>query len=293
MILFETAFLPFLLLGIVACWRTYVFHRAGLAANSSAAPGRTASAIAHRRIARFWTYTGAFIRRHLAVPSLLAVAWLWLNGTGLAIPLYDRMLHVARWSAAPARPFSTIVLLGGGTELTGPHNAPRPQGDSIEKIALSALLYREASAARALPGAASAAQAAPLRVIVSGGNPQHHGVTEADNYAPDLVALGVPAAAIIRERRSLNTYQNAKFVRTLLPNAADDAIVLVTTAQHMQRAMLYFQRFGFDAQPVTPPPYPSRASWLPTVRDFNRSAGALHELIGTAQFHVYHALHLY
>lgn len=290
MILFEIALLFYLVLGIVACWHA---HGRGKATQTIVSPA-AAHPDAHRRTATFRMHACAFLRRHLAVPSVLAVAWLWLNGTGLAMPLYDRMLHVAHWPAAPTRPFSTIVLLGGGTELTGPRHAPRPQGDSPEKIALTARLYRAANASRTREGGASTSPLAPLRVVVSGGNPQHHGVTEADNYAPDLIALGVPSAAIIRERRSLNTYQNAKYVRELLPVAGNDPIVLVTTAQHMQRAMLYFTRFGFDAQPVTPPPHaPPRVSWLPTAFGFGRSVGALHELIGIAQFHVYHALHLY
>lgn len=292
MILFEVALLPYLLLGIIACWHACGLGRTRGTIVSSTAAYPATHPDAPRRAARFRTHAGVFCRRHLAVPSLLAVAWLWLNGMGLTVPLYDRMLNVAHWSAAPTRPFTTIVLLGGGTELTGPRNVPRPQGDSIEKIALTARLYHTASAARA--GGTPASPIVPLRVIVSGGNPQHHGVTEADNYAPDLVALGVPSTAIVRERRSLNTYQNAKFVRALLPEAENGTIVLVTTAQHMQRAMLYFERFGFDAQPVTPPSYaPPRPGWLPTALCFSRSAGALHELIGIAQFHVYHALHLY
>ncbi|MCY0386420.1 YdcF family protein [Robbsia sp. Bb-Pol-6] len=277
MILFEIALLPFLLLGVAACWHAAFAGDTGKATTPRFLPPGTRAR--------------AFARRHLALPSLSAAAWIWLNGTGLTLPLYDRMLHVAQWPATATPPSATIVLLGGGTELTGPRGAPRPQGDAIEKIALTARLYHQASAARAPTGKETGS--ATVRVIVSGGNPQHHGVTEADNYAPDLIALGVPAASILRERRSLNTYQNAKFVRALLPDTRDDPIVLVTTAQHMQRALLYFKRFGFSALPVTPPPYPPRYSWLPTARGLDRAGGAVHELIGIAQFHVYHALHIY
>ncbi|MGI4857217.1 MAG: YdcF family protein [Janthinobacterium lividum] len=294
MILFQVALLPYLLLGILACWHAHAVGRARGTRVLTDAAYPAAPSSPPRGAALFGTRVGVFFRRHLALPSVLAVVWMWLNGTGLIVPLYDRMLAVAHWHAAPTRAFTTIVLLGGGTELTGPRNAPRPEGDSTEKIALTARLYHAANASRIQADGAPAAPRTPLRVIVSGGNPQHHGVTEADDYAPDLIALGIPSAAIVRERRSLNTYQNAKFVRELLPAAGNDPIVLVTTAQHMQRAMLYFKRFGFDVQPVTPPPYPPpRPSWLPTVRGFSRSTGELHELIGTAQFHVYHALHLY
>lgn len=236
--------------------------------------------------------------------------WFWLNGCGLFNPLYARVLSAEHWPStarfSTARP--VIVLLGGGTEFTGPRRirvsdagarhdespethpeerpaarpAVRPKGSSIEKIALVARLYHQARDEGRQP-----------TVIISGGDPQHHGIAEADDYKPDLVALGVPADAVIAENRSLNTYQNAAFVRPLVAAGHYDEIVLVTTATHMRRSLLDFARFNMTAAPVAAPLDRGDATWLPTIANLARATENLHEIVGIAQFFVYRALRRY
>lgn len=249
--------------------------------------------------------------------ATLAVCWIWMNACGLFNSTYDRWLNVDKWPSQPlalltpttsslspltplrpihASPDATqpasgpahtgrtaIIVLGGGTEHTGPHRQLRPEGDSIEKVALAAHAY-QTFVAHAPHGAA-----APL-VIVSGGDPEHHGGAEADTYVPELAALGVPSADLIAENRSLNTYQNAEFVRPLLEDRHIDRLILLTTAMHMRRAMLDFTRFGMQVEPLAPAIKPGRITFWPDVENLKRAGAELHEIVGIQQFHVYRAL---
>ncbi len=61
-------------------------------------------------------------------------------------------------------PDTTIVLMGGGTDKTD--SGLVPKRDSMARVAVTATLYKQ------------------CRVMLSGGDPQHHGQAEADNYAP-------------------------------------------------------------------------------------------------------------
>jgi uncharacterized SAM-binding protein YcdF (DUF218 family) len=199
---------------------------------------------------------GTRCTRYQTITTLVLV-WLWLNGCGLLNPLYARALTSDQWPdtirLAGSRP--VIVLLGGGTEFTGPRNAldatpaARPKGSAIEKIALVARLYHQARVEGVRP-----------TIIVSGGDPQRHGIAEADDYKPDLIGLGIPADAVIAENRSLNTYQNAAFVRPLI-DAGD-----------------------YDR---------GHPSWIPTIANFARANENLHEIVGIAQFFVYRAIRRY
>jgi uncharacterized SAM-binding protein YcdF (DUF218 family) len=253
-----------------------------------------------RRPARARTRARSFSRRLLTGSALYAVLFFWLNGCGVLPPLYDALLHAQRWphtwpvAPAPGAESSTatIVLLGGGTEYTASgvpadaSDAPeapqlRPKSDAIEKVALVAQLYHTAVASGAN---------APL-VIISGGNPQHHAMAEADNYAPELAKLGVPETRIIRENRSLNTYQNAKYVAPLLVAAGGRRVTLVTTALHMRRARQDFALFGIDTIPIAAPLVRARLTILPDWRNMLHADAALHELVGIAQLQVYHLLH--
>ena len=81
------------------------------------------------------------------------------------------------------------------------------------------------------------------RVIVSGGNPQHHEQAEADNYAPFLLARGVSPSDLVLENESLNTYQNARNVAGIVQPERDETLVLITSAYHMRTVIARLQCF--------------------------------------------------
>lgn len=152
----------------------------------------------------------------------------------------------------------------------------------MPRIAAAARVYRQCRAT-----------GASCRVILSGGDPQHHGQAEADNYAPYVVAQGVAPADLTRENKSLNTYQNAQNVAAILGNAHDTALIVITSAYHMRRSVLAFEAFGYEPQPYVSDVRENRLTLLPRYRSLENSELALHELVGLARFHVWRWLHLY
>ena len=81
-------------------------------------------------------------------------------------------------------------------------------------------------------------------VVIAGGNqPGHeHEQAEGDAIAQVLVVLGVPPAAIRRETASRNTRENAENALPLLSRLGSRRLLLVTSAQHMPRAVKTFAK---------------------------------------------------
>ncbi|MFX0577394.1 YdcF family protein [Nocardia nepalensis] len=84
------------------------------------------------------------------------------------------------------------------------------------------------------------AVASPLSpVIVTGGNPQN-GITEAEAMRAWLVGKGLPAARVNVESRAGSTVQNALFSTGMLRELGADSAVVVTSPNHIRRAVADF-----------------------------------------------------
>ncbi|MFI6869531.1 YdcF family protein [Nocardia sp. NPDC050406] len=83
--------------------------------------------------------------------------------------------------------------------------------------------------------------AAPL--IVTGGNPQN-GVSEAAAMAEWLIARGIEAHRIHTETQANSTVQNAAFSAKLMESINAQAAILITSADHIGRALSNFQAAG-------------------------------------------------
>ncbi len=226
-------------------------------------------------------FAAIVLRPRARVPlGCTALVLFWLLAAGwLSAPLLDwaqRAPHSAAPVSYAAR--TTIVMLGSGTYYD---DADRlvPKKDALARIATSAALY-----------SACKRSGASCRVIVSGGNPQRHETSEADNYLPYLLQRQVPRADIVLENRSLNTYENARNVAAILQTAPYDSLILVTSAYQMPRALLDFHRFALTPEPVISNAREIRIGLLPRFENLVNADIALHELIGIAQFHVYRLL---
>lgn len=130
------------------------------------------------------------------------------------------------------------------------------------------------------------------RLLATGGDPQKHGMAEAEAMAHDLEGLGIPSLDILTETKSRNTFENARFTRELLGKTSPEQIVLVTSGPHMRRSMLYFSHFfsnivaapaDFFEVRMTGRPYPQNILYV----DF-----ALHEYAGMILYRVYNVLGL-
>lgn len=249
----------------------------------SRVPNRYVTASELILLTLFLIFSAAFLywsRARLAI-ALIAAALLWLIASGwLAAPLIDWIQARAPDTARPRFTARTvIVMLGSGTE----HDDERhlvPKRDASARIVKTAALYDECR---------RDAQRSCV-VIASGGNPQRHETSEAENYAPYLRRLKVAANDLQLETTSRNTYENAQNVARMLRQQQYDSLILVTSAYHMPRALLDFQRFGLAPQPVIANTRKARCGVLPRLSNFINANIALHELIGIAQFHLYRAL---
>lgn len=118
------------------------------------------------------------------------------------------------------------------------------------------------------------------KVIVSGGDPAHRGISEAEVMSRVLGESGVSLEDIILEPKSLNTFQNAMETTGLLKGFDFKLKVLVTSGFHMKRAQKYFEFFEVAALPAPSDEFGVSQSWWPTSINFTYFDLMAHELIG-------------
>lgn len=101
------------------------------------------------------------------------------------------------------------------------------------------------------------------RIVLACGGRAWGGIVEADDLGRRLVLAGVPKDAIVRERCSLDTLDNARFAAAVLGRYGIDAVTLVTCSWHLPRATRLFRRAGLSVEGFgVEPPAPALASRL-------------------------------
>lgn len=104
------------------------------------------------------------------------------------------------------------------------------------------------------------------KIIVSGGNAMRpkSSFREADYLASNLIAMGVPAADILRDREARNTVENARYTHRIMDSMGIRApVVVVTSSWHMPRAVNIFEAEGLAVRP-----YPADYIAPPSNRRF-------------------------
>jgi len=153
-----------------------------------------------------------------------------------------------------SRGAQAIVVLGGGIDVF--HSS----GDEFEAIPREeALRIMEATRVYGLLDK-------PWVVVTGGYHPAR--LTEAAYMAEQLVRLGVPKDRIVLEPNAQNTRDHAIYVPPLLRERRVDRFVLVTSRQHMSRALRVFRKAGWDPVPSVPEAYADDTRpvfrWLPS-----------------------------
>ncbi len=174
---------------------------------------------------------------------------------------------------------NSIVLLGAGTVSKSAVAGPDVPIFAYGRVTAAAKAWRDCQA-----------HGKDCNIVISGGDPQHHGRTEAVVYSEELQALGVPKTALVLEARSRNTWQNAQFSTALVP--ADRQIVVVTSGLHLKRSLLYFRHFrpgaeGLASDRLEPSFGPLQTGYNVFVTD-----ALMHEQIGIARYYIYNVLGL-
>lgn len=182
--------------------------------------------------------------RRRRVGACVAAASLVLLAAAGFLPVGSLLIHALEsrfppWDADHGAPDGIIVLGGAiGSELSREFGEPVVGGDGSRIFALAKL-------ARAYPSA---------RIVYSGGDSSLAGnqPPEANFVYPLLDNFGIPRSRVTLEMRSRNTAENAAFVKDLIKRNPGDRWLLVTSAQHMPRAIGCFRKVGFavEAYPV-------------------------------------------
>ena len=95
-------------------------------------------------------------------------------------------------------------------------------------------------------------------------------------------SLGVPQKAILLEKSSMNTDENARFSSDILRKRGVNRILLVTDPIHMFRAKESFQHYGIYADPV--PTAGKEFIGSEARGGWNLFRRVLHEYIGIAYY---------
>lgn len=88
------------------------------------------------------------------------------------------------------------------------------------------------------------------RIIVTGGLPQN-GRTEAQAMGDWLRGAGIAPHRITEEDRSASTVQNAQFTNHIFQNRGTTGAVVVTSGNHVERAVLNFRQTVDGRIPIT------------------------------------------
>lgn len=202
----------------------------------------------------------------LAPVSIRVRKYLFLGGASLLLALSLPAVSAGLVSLVelPSDPSAVsscdvIVLAGGGV------------ADGVKDLSGEGGLPSEAACRTA--DAARLWRRLHIPVIACGG-PVAGSAAEAEIAARYLADLGVPADAVMREARSRDTAENARFSSLIMREKGYFRPVLVTSSWHMRRAAAAFSREGFRVVPWSAGRSGDRRlTWL----DFIPSSGALKE----------------
>ncbi len=161
-----------------------------------------------------------------------------------------------------------VVLSGGLIDLAWLAQPVEPSDTSLRRLAYAVSLYRRLRI--------------PLVIAGGSGDPSRPGLSEGKAMANSAVLLGVPRGDMAVEDSSRNTLENAVNIKGILGEGG--RIVLVTSAYHMERAVMVFEREGFD---VIPAPCDFRRekrslsfySFIPTIQELGDSSTAIAEYL--------------
>ncbi len=153
-----------------------------------------------------------------------------------------------------------IVMLGGGSTLDTPNvnGVGHLSGFAANRLLTSAQLYQKLH----------------IPIILSGGKVLETTGCEAEISKLILLGLGVPEEKIIIEDKSLNTTENAMYTKVLLEKYGFEQPILVTSAFHMRRSVLQFDKVQLTVLPY-PTDYQSNIRYQFELHQLWPSAGAL------------------
>ena len=218
--------------------------------------------------------------RWLKLTVLLIIIVLYLFSTGVVANYFLKKIGGYQpASETIITKHRALILLGGGLDNTGGVMTP-----TITAYSRLIEVYRIYHTAKQ--------RGIHYTLIISGGDPNHLGTSEALVYGNLLQQLGVLPEDIILEDESLNTYQNAEFTKKIIAKLPFKQYLLVTSGIHMRRSVLYFGYLGIEVIPAISDAPSVGSLWVPSAYNLALMQMMIHETLGMVCMSVYNSLGL-
>lgn len=215
-------------------------------------------------------------RKTTCLLALSALLFLVLTGSGILTQLALKDLQVYSATLPQWQERNLIIVLGSGTVQKPGSKQLSSQVMGASRLMAAAQLYLNCKKS-----------SENCTVLTTGGDPQQRGMPEASVMEQELQSLGVPIADIVKEDKSHNTFQNAKFTNKVLESRAEEKVILVTSGIHLKRALLYFSHFKIQARGYPSDHLQAQLSFFPSAQNISFLEMALHEYLGTLRYDYY------
>ena len=204
-----------------------------------------------------------------------SVVWFYMWATALFSriiggTLEKEYLGNGKWPGVADFPVCDVIAdMGGGVGANSDQSKHVYLNSSADRAYFSALLWKAGKAPIVMPSGI--------------------GLTDADRVL--LMDLGVPDSAIVVENQARNTEENAKLVGALVAERIPGCrpkVLVVTSAWHMKRTMLMFEKYAshVDAIPApcdfecAPSGTLKLGEFIPSAEIFGRNSVYFHEWLG-------------
>lgn len=221
-----------------------------------------------------------YLRKRARAAGLVCAALAGLIWVGSSNVFGGLLLGpLERAYSAPEKPAGdVIVMLCGGFKGGGrPFSASeRLAFGTLERADAAFKLYKDTG----------------LPLLISGGAPFSDS-PEAEAAAAYLQELGVPENKLIKEERSRDTEENARFSLKICGEKGYKKLILLTSAYHMPRSVLLFRKAG--TADIVPFPVARRTGGPRFYADYLPGGGlearmALNEYLGLLYYRLYYSL---
>lgn len=216
-----------------------------------------------------WRFRSRPWGRGLAIYALL---WLFLTAVS-PLPVYlayeRESRHAVLWALPDSLCAPHILVLGGG-------HSPSPSLPPNGQLSAPALAR--------LTEALRLKQQCPQALLIGSGYSPSSPISQAETLTAAAVALGVPTADTLQLSYPVNTQAEAYAYAARF--GPDQALILVTSALHLPRALFWFRRAGLRPIPapanhlVRPVPARSTYHFRPSTHKLDLSQALLREWAG-------------
>lgn len=213
-----------------------------------------------------------FMRKRLGACVVILAALIYLLSISPTAELFMRPLEDAYKPASFAEVATSeaYVVLGGGINQDVPDVEGRGTLSSfaLPRVVTAYRLYTKAK-----------------KPIIFSGGKIFNRAPEAEVAKRLLISLGVPPHHIITEEKSIDTYENAQYVKEIVDKYHFKKIVLITSAFHMKRSYLLFNKRFKEIVPYPTDYQTSRGGYdtlnfLPNAWNLNLIEIAVKEYLG-------------